>query len=93
MKDSVQQNSRSSPKTMVLNQGLLSEAESFFLKGKSIQILIFKMVMVILNFNILRHGPWQMHLWTGTGTGDRICLECPRAEATYGKKLLDYLRM
>ena len=61
MKDSVQQNSRSSPKTMVLNQGLLSEAESFFLKGKSIQILIFKMVMVILNFNILRHGPWQMH--------------------------------
>ena len=62
MKDSVQQNSRSSPKTMVLNQGLLSEAESFFLKGKSIQILIFKMLMVILNFNILRHGPWQMHL-------------------------------
>ena len=56
MKDSVQQNSRSSPKTMVLNQELLSEAESFFLKGKSIQILIFKMVMVILNFNILRHG-------------------------------------
>ena len=57
-------NSRSSPtrKTMVLNQGLLSEAESFFLKGKSIQILIFKMLMVILNFNILRHGPWQMHL-------------------------------
>ena len=45
MKDSVQQNSRSSPKTMVLNQGLLSEAESFFLKGKSIQILIFKMVI------------------------------------------------
>ena len=40
MKDSVQQNSRSSPKTMVLNQGLLS-----------------------------------------------------RAEATYGKKLLDYLKM
>ena len=62
MKDSVQQNSRSPPKTMVLSQGLLSEAESFFLKGKSIQILIFKMVMVILNFNILRHGPWQMHL-------------------------------
>ena len=63
MKDSVQQNSRSSPKTMVLNQGLLSEAESFFLKGNlSVQILIFKMLMVILNFNILRHGPWQMHL-------------------------------
>ena len=62
MKDNVQQNSRFSPKTMVLNQGLLSEAESCFFKGKSIQIFIFKMVMVILNFNILRHGPWQMHL-------------------------------
>ena len=60
MKDSVQKNSRFSPQTTVLNQGLLSEAESCFFKGKSIQI--FKMVMVILNFNILRHGPWQMHL-------------------------------
>ena len=49
-------------KQWFLPEGLLSEAESFFLKGKSIQILIFKMVMVILNFNILRHGPWQMHL-------------------------------
>ena len=28
-----------------------------------------------------------------TGTGDRICLECQRAEPTNGKKLLDYLRM
>ena len=62
MKDSVQQNSRFSPKTMVLNQGLLSEVETCFLKGKSIQILIFKMVMVILNFNTLRNGPWKMHL-------------------------------
>ena len=49
-------------KTTVLNQGLLSEVESCFFKDKSILIFIFKMVMVILSFNILRHGPWQMHL-------------------------------
>ena len=57
MKDSVQRNSRFSPETTVLSRGLLSEAENCFFKGKSFQIFIFKMVMVILSFNILRHGP------------------------------------